>query len=105
VSAPAARVCPACGACAIRRSRRQGLIDAVCSLWARFPYRCRDCNARFRLRPRTRGLGAGKPRLHQTVRAENRRRRRAVQRRELLLYGLALAAFAFVVLLVTGDRS
>jgi hypothetical protein len=100
MSAPGAgRACPHCGSTAIRRSRRHGFVDALCSLWTRLPYRCRECNVRFRR------LSHPGRTVDQPQRTENRRRRRAIQRRELLLYSFALAAFAFVVLFVTADRS
>jgi hypothetical protein len=97
--------CPGCGSASTRRSRRQGVADKLCALWGQYPYRCRECSLRFRLESHSARVAPDKPRLRQTGRAENRRRRRAVQQRELLLYGFALAAFAVVVLFVTADRS
>jgi hypothetical protein len=77
------------------------MADRLHGVFSRFPYRCRECNRRFRLKTpigrRTLPKGTG--------RAGKRQRRRQIQTREALLYGLALLAFAIVAFFVTGERS
>ena len=86
-------VCAACGSTSVRRSRRQWL-DGLAMPIGYYPYRCRDCRARFHLkappRPRTR--------------PESRARRRTALRRELLVYALALVSFAALVALLVRDH-
>jgi hypothetical protein len=46
--------CPVCHGTHIRRSRRRGLLEWLASLVGRYPFRCEDCNHRFkRFRRRT----------------------------------------------------
>ena len=87
--------CPYCGSTSIRRTRRSGVLDRLCAALARFPYRCGDCKKRFRLR---------RERLREAPRAESRRRRAAIQAREVAVYLAALAAFSVIALFLTAEH-
>lgn len=97
-TAVVAPVCTACGSTSVRRSRRR-LLDQFATLFGYYPYRCRECNARFILKPPPR------PRTqHKSSRSESRARRRTALRRELLVYGLALISFALLIAFLVRDH-
>src|ERR1700733_806883 len=43
-----ALACPECGGSNVRRSRYQSTKERLGALFAKYPFRCRDCRARFR---------------------------------------------------------
>jgi hypothetical protein len=93
--------CKACGSTSVRRSRRNSL-DRIRTVFGSYPYRCRDCRARFYLRvpsrPHSRPPG-------KRGRSENRARRRTTMRRELFIYALALVSFAALVFLLVREHA
>jgi len=42
------RKCPQCSGASVRRSHRQGVRDYLLGLLFIYPFRCQDCNHRFR---------------------------------------------------------
>jgi hypothetical protein len=42
------RKCPHCHSYAVRRSHRKNLVESALSFWGIYPFRCENCNARFR---------------------------------------------------------
>jgi len=49
--APVTVECPSCHSCACRRSRRRGIEDFVYAVVGLIPWRCSQCERRFRARP------------------------------------------------------
>jgi predicted RNA-binding Zn-ribbon protein involved in translation (DUF1610 family) len=90
--------CPKCGSQAIRRSRRN-LIDRLLALANLKAYRCRECGRRFHL-----PVDSAVPQPpKEQARSESRKRRRALKRREILVYVMALAAFAVAAFVITRE--
>ncbi len=90
--------CISCGSTAIRRSRGH-LVDRFWSLAGYKAYRCRDCRRRFHLVVQPSPLPA-----KNGARSESRKRRKAVKRREVVVYVLALVAFAIAAFVITRER-
>lgn len=39
--------CPKCGSTDVRRSRSEGIVAFLFSMFGRWPYRCRSCRVKF----------------------------------------------------------
>lgn len=90
--------CPDCGGGNVRRSRSTPL-DRLLSVRGYRPYRCRSCDVRFR------SLVTDRSDRHARSgeRQESRKRRMVVLRRELVVYGFALLAFAVIAFVATRE--
>jgi hypothetical protein len=94
----ASLTCPKCGSAAVRRSHRTAA-DYIAGFFRLLPLRCRECRHRFRIHLERKTATTRVP----PQRLESVHRRRAVQRREQLLYAGALLAFGVVVYFITGE--
>jgi transposase-like protein len=98
-------LCPKCKTDHAHRSHRRGLFELLASLIAIYPYKCRDCNFRFR---RFRYAAPEKMPHNDTVR-EIRATRNALawkrKRREILLYGTGALLFLVFLYFITRERS
>jgi hypothetical protein len=74
-------------------------MDYVVSCAGIRPVRCRDCQTRFYARLGCGLWGPGAP----NRRVESVRRRQETRRRTLMMYGLALVAFAAIVLYLVRE--
>ncbi|MGA2595843.1 MAG: hypothetical protein ABSH09_02410 [Bryobacteraceae bacterium] len=90
--------CISCGSLGIRRSRGH-LIDRFWSLGGYRAYRCRDCRRRFHL-----AVPPTPPRPKNEARTESRKRKKAMKRRAVVVYFLALLAFLVVTYVITRER-
>lgn len=100
-------LCPKCKSDSAHRSHRVGLKERLTSMVGYVPYRCRQCSHRFlgfryslpeRVAPPVRGA----EREIAATRGSLRWRQR---RRELLLYGSALALFVVILYYLTRAPS
>jgi hypothetical protein len=90
--------CLSCGSVAIRRSHAT-LIDDLWSFAGYSVYRCRDCRVRFHL-----PAEEAPPWTKREARNESSKRRKALRRREVLVYAAAIVAFAIVAFIITRER-
>jgi DNA-directed RNA polymerase subunit RPC12/RpoP len=90
--------CPSCGSVTVRRSKRT-LLDRLVAYAGYRPYRCHDCRRRYHVV--SRDIVAG-PKAE--ARVESRKRRKALKRRELVVYAFALVAFAIAAFVITRER-
>jgi hypothetical protein len=93
-------VCRQCKADRVHRSHRAGLKERAASLLGFYPYQCLACGDRRRLRPGTEKAGAIGPEVVRTL----RRIEWVRTRREILLYGISLLAFAVLLYFMTRQR-
>ena len=98
--------CPKCKTDHAHRSHRVGWKDHVLSLFAYYPYRCKECELRFyQRRPAPLPEATEKPTATETeIRATRAGYQWKRRRREFLLYGWALVAFLVFLYFVTRDR-
>jgi DNA-directed RNA polymerase subunit RPC12/RpoP len=94
-------VCLQCKADRVHRSHRAGLKEWAASQLGYYPYRCQECGERRLLRQSvTEAAG--------TLGKEIVRTRRRIEwvrtRREMLLYGVSLLAFAILLYFITRQR-
>jgi len=89
--------CIRCGSLAIRRSHGH-LLDRFWSLAGYRAYRCGECRRRFHLAVQP------TPRPKNEARTESRKRKKALKRRALVVYLLALLAFVIVAYVITRER-
>ena len=97
-------LCPKCKTDHAHRSHRNGLIERLAALFARYPYRCRDCGHRFlRFRYKVPGVGSGEPATsaEREIRAVRVRIQWQRKRRELLLYGSGILLFLVFLYYIT----
>ena len=91
-------VCLQCKADRVHRSHRAGLMEWAASRLGYYPYRCQDCGGRRLLRQAvTEAAGA----LGKEVVQTRRRVEWVRTRREILLYGTFLFAFAILLYFIT----
>ena len=97
-------LCPKCKTDNAHRSHRSGLIERLASLFACYPYRCRDCGYRF-LRFRYKIPGVDPAEHTSATEREIRSIRVRIQwqrkRREILLYGSGILLFLIFLYYIT----
>ncbi len=97
--------CPNCNSDRAHRSHRRSWKDYLGSLLGWYPYRCK-CGHRFLKRRHSMVADGGE--LRQTekeIRATRAVARRAMKRREVLLFGGALLVFATFLYYLTRERA
>jgi hypothetical protein len=100
-------LCANCKTESAHRSHRHGVVEAFVSLFAYYPYSCRECKHRF-LHRRAQASDASllanrstEREIRATRNAKNWRRKRV----ELVIYGTALLLFVVVIYFITRARS
>ncbi len=98
--------CPKCKNDRAHRSHRDGIQEYLASLFAYYPYRCRECKHRFL---RSRYKTEEGPSAHRSTEREIRATRKAKEwerkKRHLAIYGMALLLFLAFLYFVTRDRA
>jgi hypothetical protein len=111
--------CKYCASTKIHRSHRYGVDYVAGALFGYFPYRCSQCNRRFRAKressPADETRAAAAPERSEAHHSERRSHRHSKPPakkqskrtflREILLYGLALAAFVGFLRWLSEDHS
>lgn len=97
--------CPRCKNDRAHRSHRKGVEEFLASIFAYYPYRCRECQHRFLHNRNETSLG---PSAHPSTEREIRATRKAKdwqrKKRHLVIYGMALFIFLAFLYIVTRDR-
>jgi hypothetical protein len=98
-------LCPKCNSDSAHRSHRRGVTHYLGSLFEWYPYRCK-CGHRFVQRRHFIPIPSGKSKaVESEIRNTRATARRAVKRRELLLFGGVLLLFAAFLYFLTRERS
>ena len=100
-------LCSKCQSDSAHRSHRVGIKEHLVALAGFYPYRCRACGTRFRMRrhkeyePAT----AATRSVEREIASTQGTRRRKVVRRIVLLYGCALVLFGAILYYLTREPS
>lgn len=99
-------LCPKCKTDQADRSHRRGLLENAIGFFGFYPYRCRNCKARFlSLKPPAAvPPTAGRPGVEREIKATRNAMTVRRKRRELLLYATAVVLFLAFLYYVTRER-
>ena len=100
-------LCPKCKTDQASRSHRRGPLEHAIAFFGFYPYRCRNCKARFvSLRPDTAApASANRPGVEREIKATRSAMAVKRKRREFLLYATAVVLFLAFLYYVTRERT